>query len=159
MLTEIFKSPVEYRVADDGDLTATFKINDHAYVIELIENSDDIDIHLDIMGDENEDDARYARDQIGSQEVWDLSFYILNEDGSYSSDLTGFGEFARVFSTVVDAAKKLINKANAEIISVHTVGPSATARMRLYKKIIQRLGGKEFYSSEKDNGSVAIFDH
>lgn len=70
-------------------------------------------------------------------ESYIVEFFLIEGDKA-RFDTTGTGNVARVFSTVLDTIKKIIQKENAK--SIFFEMPKEKNKERLYRKFLQRAG-------------------
>jgi len=81
--------------------------------------------------------------------IWEVHFDQVN-NGVYNNTITGDGDSQRVFATVLEFTKQLIEKQDPDIISIKSkTDQGEGSRTRLYNAIIKRYASKYGYKVKK----------
>jgi hypothetical protein len=148
------KQDLKWRQGDE-DLSTNFKVGNNSYRIALreigsMEYDDDINTALlDIVENNNLDYDKTIGDIDGN--AYDVEF----SDKKRGTGITGTGNAAEVFGTVLNGVIELANKRNIKAFTFNAKEPS---RIKLYNSMTNIIADRLGWDSKAENGTYLLYD-
>jgi hypothetical protein len=148
------KQDLKWRQGDE-DLSTNFKVGDNLYRIALreigtMEYADDINnALLNIVENNNLDYNKTIGDIDGN--AYDVEF----SDKKRGTGITGAGNAAEVFGTVLNGVIELANKRNIKAFTFNAKEPS---RIKLYNSMTNIIADRLGWDSKAENGTYLLYD-
>ena len=148
------KQDLKWRQSDE-DLSTNFKVGNNSYRIALreigsMEYDDDINTALlDIVENNNLDYDKTIGDIDGN--AYDVEF----SDKKRGTGITGTGNAAEVFGTVLNGVIELANKRNIKAFTFNAKEPS---RIKLYNSMTNIIADRLGWDSKAENGTYLLYD-
>jgi hypothetical protein len=148
------KQDLKWRQGDE-DLSTNFKVGNNSYRIALreigsMEYSDDINnALLNIVENNNLDYDKTIGDIDGN--AYDVEF----SDKKRGTGITGTGNAAEVFGTVLNGVIELANKKNIKAFTFNAKEPS---RIKLYNSMTNIIADRLGWASKAENGTYLLYD-
>jgi len=161
ILTELFDKPrkIIWAKRTDAIWKGRFEINSKTYFISMVK---------DWGVSPNADDDFWDAKGDTAAMPWEVSFELVTDDGHKTMDITGTGDAAAVFATVVGGIKEWLNSTKPSLFLLTGVEEN---RRALYAKMLKRmlprswgvdLNGNTFYCQDtnvESPQSVFSFAH
>jgi hypothetical protein len=148
------KKDLKWRQSDE-DLSTNFKVGSNSYRIALreigtMEYEDDINnALLNIVENNNLDYDKTIGDIDGN--AYDVEF----SDKKRGTGITGTGNAAEVFGTVLNGVIELANKRNIKAFTFNAKEPS---RIKLYNSMTNIIADRLGWDSKAENGTYLLYD-
>ena len=148
------KQDLKWRQSDE-DLSTNFKVGSNSYRIALreigsMEYDDDINnALLNIVENNNLDYDKTIGDIDGN--AYDVEF----SDKKRGTGITGTGNAAEVFGTVLNGVIDLANKRNIKAFTFNAKEPS---RIKLYNSMTNIIADRLGWDSKAENGTYLLYD-